>query len=362
MRIRTVKPELLDDEKVSRLSHAAFRLFLGVILLADDHGNLRGALDFLQGRVFHSTSADVAAALAELIEAGLVRPYLVRQQAFLAVTGWAKHQKITRPSRPHIPGPNEGDDSTPLDARWRWMTPPAVRAGTQEEAHADAAREVEEGMGARENGMAGEPGEAAAELPRDGAESSVADVPVRPSGDSDRPAAATEQRAATAPLTALQALAILAEAAGPRLSIHPPGHPNPGTASGATPKAEELFRLAWEPLQGLWGAEHLRALGQGIGNRVLWRHLAGAVSMRFLIDHLEEGLQQATGLLQQTAAPAPRPQSKTWSRKDAAPPADPRKVEGDMDKGLETLAGVVSPELLQTLRIVRDDDFVHEAV
>ena len=25
---------------------------------------------------------------------------------------------------------------------------------------------------------------------------------------------------------------ILAEAAGPRLSIHPPGHPNPGTASG----------------------------------------------------------------------------------------------------------------------------------
>lgn len=332
MRIRTVKPELLDDEKVSRLSHAAFRLFLGVILLADDHGNLRGALDFLQGRVFHSTSADVAAALAELIEAGLVRPYLVRQQAFLAVTGWAKHQKITRPSKAHIPGPNEGDDSIPLDSRWRWMTPPAVRA-PQEEAHAEAPREVEEGMGARQDSMVGEPAEAAA-----------------------------EQRAAAEPLTALQALAILAEAAGSRLSIHPPGHPNPGTASGATAKAEGLFAAAWEPLQGVWGAEHVRALGAGIGKRVLWRHLAGAVSMRFLIDHLEEGLQQATGLLpRQPAAPraSERPRSKAASRKDAPPASqDLTAARDEFNKSLGALEGVASPELLNSLRIVRDEDFV----
>jgi two-component system sensor histidine kinase BaeS len=34
-RIRTIKPELLDDERTATLSDAAFRLFIGLILLAD---------------------------------------------------------------------------------------------------------------------------------------------------------------------------------------------------------------------------------------------------------------------------------------------------------------------------------------
>ena len=104
-----------------------------------------------------------------------------------------------------------------------------------------------------------------------------------------------DQRPAPAPepLTALEALRILAEAAGPRLCMHPAGHPNP-TATGATKKAEEQFAQAWEPLASTWGAEHLRALGKGIGARELWRHLRSGVSLKYLSDHLEEGLQQVT--------------------------------------------------------------------
>lgn len=40
-RIRTLKPEILEDARTAGLSDAAFRLFVAMIVLADDHGNLR---------------------------------------------------------------------------------------------------------------------------------------------------------------------------------------------------------------------------------------------------------------------------------------------------------------------------------
>lgn len=135
-RIRSVKPELLEDERVAQLSHAAFRLFVGSILLADDHGNLRWVTRWLQGQVFwghaEMTADEVEEAQRELIGSdpgkGLLAAYEVNDQWYAHVVGWEKHQKVDHPGKPRVPTPDDangfesfpcfretlGDDSTTL--------------------------------------------------------------------------------------------------------------------------------------------------------------------------------------------------------------------------------------------------------
>lgn len=127
------------------------------------------------------------------------------------------------------------------------------------------------------------------------------------------------------------------------------------------------FARAWMPLAQVWTADHLRQLGEGLASRTLWRHLRGAVSLEYLIGHLEDGLQQAAEPAQAPEPPraapsaAPeRPRLKEWRKEDAAPPVDPRQVKGDLGKGAALLAqlGVNVP----ALRVVRDEEQQAEAI
>lgn len=113
-RIRSIKPELLDDDKTATLSHPAWRLFVSGLLLSDDHGNLRAGTTYLLGQVFHSCgvdAADVKAALAELVALGLWKTYTVRGQTYAHVSGWNKHQRIDNAGKPKVPTPGEADDT-----------------------------------------------------------------------------------------------------------------------------------------------------------------------------------------------------------------------------------------------------------
>ncbi|GAC1393247.1 MAG: hypothetical protein NVS3B10_00410 [Polyangiales bacterium] len=106
-RIRSIKPELLEDEETAGLSHVAFRLFVGMILVADDHGNLRASRAWLKGQVFHGTEITDRAfdsALAELTRK-LVEVYSVGDQTYAHVNGWAKHQRIDNAMAPRVPLP-----------------------------------------------------------------------------------------------------------------------------------------------------------------------------------------------------------------------------------------------------------------
>ncbi len=108
-RIRTIKPELLDDAVTANLSDAAFRLFIAMILLADDYGNLRFEPAWIRAQVFWArdrSTEEVGQALAEL--SGLVRAYEVGGQRYGAIRNWAKHQKVSHPGAPRVPGPPEG--------------------------------------------------------------------------------------------------------------------------------------------------------------------------------------------------------------------------------------------------------------
>lgn len=105
MRIRSIKPEWLEDEKLAECSSDARVVSVALLLLADDVG--RGRLGkATAARVFPSDPAAFSAALDEL-SPWYVRKYSVRGQSYFEVLNWAKHQKIDRPSKPITPEPSE---------------------------------------------------------------------------------------------------------------------------------------------------------------------------------------------------------------------------------------------------------------
>jgi len=107
-RIRTVKPELLEDAVTAGLSDRAFRLFIAVILMADDYGRLRAESRFIAGQVYwlrECSQADMAAALAEIEP--LVLFYDIHGQRYAEIRNWNKHQKVSHPGKPRIPPPPE---------------------------------------------------------------------------------------------------------------------------------------------------------------------------------------------------------------------------------------------------------------
>lgn len=134
-RIRSLKPELIEDEKAAPLSDTAFRLFVSMITLADDHGNVRADVRWLQGQVWwaHPTPPNVLLALIELNKAQLIEPYGVRGGMYLHLRGWEKHQRIDNAGKNKVPPRNDADAlPIQLDATGDWRLSPKVSANVGE--------------------------------------------------------------------------------------------------------------------------------------------------------------------------------------------------------------------------------------
>lgn len=117
-RIRTVKPEWLEDEHMAAASDEARLLSVGLILLADDHGNGRAHEMFVGSRVWpygdpHETLAKVSRAIRELSEMGFIKLYNVNNQAYFHIHNWKRHQRVDKPGRPRVPGPGEATSEPP---------------------------------------------------------------------------------------------------------------------------------------------------------------------------------------------------------------------------------------------------------
>lgn len=175
-RIRTLKPEILEDAVTAGLSNAGFRLYVAGILLADDFGNLRADVELLRALVFRTRTLetgiafllgklsslveraatliepafptlssefremalearsykddDVEAARNEIEASGLWFPYTVRGQHYASIRNWKKHQKVDHPGRPRVPPPDEADGPSgrysgpPLSGNLHSGTPP----------------------------------------------------------------------------------------------------------------------------------------------------------------------------------------------------------------------------------------------
>ena len=99
-RIRTVKPEFFQDEKVGHLSVHARLLFLGLITLADDEGRLRDHLNAIHGHVFpydNLSSGRIKKAVAEVADAGLILRYKAGVGEYIVIRHWGRHQRINKP-------------------------------------------------------------------------------------------------------------------------------------------------------------------------------------------------------------------------------------------------------------------------
>jgi hypothetical protein len=136
-RIRSIKPEILDDEKTAALSHLSWRLFVSLWLIADDYGNLRGDAGYIQGQALwasNETRDTVAAALDALAAELLIARYTVRGQSYYHICGWDKHQKVDKPGKPRMPGPDESD------------TPSSQQVTAARETFAESSRESLESL------------------------------------------------------------------------------------------------------------------------------------------------------------------------------------------------------------------------
>lgn len=104
-RIRTIKPEVLDDEDAAGFSDAAWRLWVGSWVLCDDHGNCRAGAKYLAAQIWQDSrrAYEVDGYLAELSAAGKVTVYETGAQRFMHVNGWSKHQRVDNASKPRVP-------------------------------------------------------------------------------------------------------------------------------------------------------------------------------------------------------------------------------------------------------------------
>lgn len=134
-RIRTLKPDVWQDRDVGHVSIGARLLFVGLITQADDEGRFRAEPALLRAALFpfdaFSTTAagtlpgmqvelDLEAWLAELEQAGktserpgLIRLWHVRGERFGDLPGFAKHQRIQRPSPSLLPDISNQDKNRP---------------------------------------------------------------------------------------------------------------------------------------------------------------------------------------------------------------------------------------------------------
>mgnify|MGYP001567924316 FL=1 len=77
-RIRTIKPEMFESERLGRCTPLARLTFVGLIALADDEGRGRGSLDWLKGRLHPydaKSKRNLFKAINELAKTGLVKFY-----------------------------------------------------------------------------------------------------------------------------------------------------------------------------------------------------------------------------------------------------------------------------------------------
>ena len=110
-RIRSIKPEILEDEECAALSDEAWRMWVSLWCLADDHGNVRAGDRYLAAQVWQDTarSPRVAAILRELQRAHRVEIYIYGERCdrYLHVRNWEKHQRLDNAGKPKVPGPSD---------------------------------------------------------------------------------------------------------------------------------------------------------------------------------------------------------------------------------------------------------------
>lgn len=104
-RIRSIKPEWLEDERLALAPPEARVLSVALMLIADDHGNGRMVPQILASRIFPASPGIFANALDTLQDTRFIELYQCEGQTYFSIRNWKKHQRVDKPGKPHVPGP-----------------------------------------------------------------------------------------------------------------------------------------------------------------------------------------------------------------------------------------------------------------
>lgn len=105
-RIRTIKPEFWQDEKLAPLSPLERLVFLGLISQADDAGRLVDNVKSIDGFIFPETEDTCRDALATLARTSRILRYVAESgQKLIQIRNWERHQKVAHPSPYVLPAP-----------------------------------------------------------------------------------------------------------------------------------------------------------------------------------------------------------------------------------------------------------------
>jgi hypothetical protein len=109
-RIRTIKPEFPQSESMGRVTREARLLFIQLWTLCDDEGRSRGDARLIKGLLYPYDELKISQVegwLDELEREGCLICYEHEGSRYFAICNWLNHQKIDRPSKSKIPGPQK---------------------------------------------------------------------------------------------------------------------------------------------------------------------------------------------------------------------------------------------------------------
>jgi hypothetical protein len=98
-RIRTIKPEFWQDEKMAAAPIIDRLVFLGLIGLADDCGRLLDNAKVLDAWIFSASDDTCSSSLDRLEHSGRIRRGITESsQKVIQIVNWERHQKIDKPN------------------------------------------------------------------------------------------------------------------------------------------------------------------------------------------------------------------------------------------------------------------------
>jgi hypothetical protein len=109
-RIRSIKPEMFQDEKLARQDPLTRLVFIGLIAMADDAGRLPDVPRLIDGFIFPWTLQSSLESIETLMRLKMVLRYSTESgRGLLQIVNWSRHQYVANPSKHVLPPPSDTD-------------------------------------------------------------------------------------------------------------------------------------------------------------------------------------------------------------------------------------------------------------
>lgn len=140
-RIRSIKPDIWEDEALAEVSTSARLLFIGLITQADDDGRLPGRSQWIARKVYpydyEITPSDIEGWIDELDRVKLIQYYEVEGKPYISLPSWDRHQSIDKRWRKESKFPPPPQEATARPRRDHGETSRDVQPNDEENSPPD---------------------------------------------------------------------------------------------------------------------------------------------------------------------------------------------------------------------------------